>query len=57
MISLKSLKMKKTTKIFSSEKEVYEARTELEKETNEAFKLFALSKRAVHEDAHMKFLD
>ena len=56
MNSLKSLKMKKTT-MFFSEKEVREARTELEEKTNEAFKTFAHSKRAIREKAHMKFLD
>ena len=56
MNSLKSLKMKKIT-MFFSEKEVRDARIELEEKTNEAFKIFAHSKRAIREKAHIKFLD
>ncbi|MFH0812069.1 MAG: hypothetical protein V2A69_04420 [Pseudomonadota bacterium] len=57
MNSLKSLKMKKVKNVLSSKTAVKNARTALEKKTEEAFRDFARSKQKVRELAHLKYLD
>jgi len=57
MNSLKSLKMEKVEDVLSSQEEIKEARTALEKSTEKAYRDFDRSKQDVREQAHTKFLD